>query len=60
MKNHKWVYKITQKAQGYNRCLNCGLNKVYIDYVNGYVYFYDNDVKTKVLPICKNNKKKLL
>ncbi len=59
MKKHNWMYKPYPKTQGYNRCLDCGLNKVYIDYVNGYVYFYDNSEKMKVLPQCKNNINKL-
>ena len=53
------MYKINPKKQGYNRCLDCGLNKVYIDYVNGYVYFYDAKEKMKILPKCKNNINKL-
>ena len=54
MGNHIWLYKLTNsKAIGYNRCKKCGLNKVYIDYVNGYVYYYDNNKKLKSLPNCK-------
>ena len=59
MKQHNWVNKVNPKKQGYNRCLDCGLNKVYIGYVNGYLYFYDHSEQTKVLPKCKNNINKL-
>ncbi len=54
MTNHIWLYKLSNsKAIGYNRCLRCGINKLYIDYVNGYCYYYDDGVKIKMLPKCK-------
>lgn len=52
MKYHIWLYKLTNKKEGYNRCMRCGLNKVYIDYVNGFLYFYDDSYKMKSLPKC--------
>lgn len=53
MINHIWLHKLTKKAQGYNRCMRCGLNKVYIDYLNGYIYFYDEGERMTELPSCK-------
>ena len=54
IKHHLWENKTIKRVNfGYNRCKRCRLNKVYVDYKNGYVYYHDGKEKTSTKPPCE-------